>query len=120
MKIVLAEDDPFFQKFYAQKLTESGFEVEIAQDGIEALQKVADSKPDLMLLDLVMPNKDGFDVLLELSKSTFHKPKIIVFSTLGQTEDIEKAKRLGAIDYVNKTFFDFENLLTKIKTIMSI
>ncbi len=115
MRILLAEDDLFFQNFYSRKLTEAGFQVEVAGDGNEALQKIMVIKPDLMLLDLIMPNKDGFEVLTEISKHpSLESIPVIIFSTLGQTADIEKAKRLGATDYVNKTFFDFDNLLKKV------
>ena len=115
MKIVLAEDDPFFQKFYLEKLKEKGFQVELARDGVEAIDKISTTKPDVVLLDLIMPNKDGFDVLEEVSRdNNLKKIPIIVFSTLGQEKDIEKAKQLGAIEYVNKTFFDFDNLVSKI------
>lgn len=120
MKILLAEDDLFFQSFYSRKLTEHGFQVEVAGDGNEALQKLMTVKPDLVLLDLIMPNKDGFEVLAEISKhQSLTKVPVIIFSTLGQTTDIEKAKKLGATDYVNKTFFDFDNLLAKVNQTMS-
>lgn len=117
MKILLAEDDLFFQNFYSRKLTEHGFQVDVAGDGNEALQKLMADKPDLMLLDLIMPNKDGFEVLSEVSKHESLKTvPIIIFSTLGQDSDVEKAKMLGATDYVNKTFFDFDTLLEKVNT----
>lgn len=120
MKILLAEDDPFFQNFYSQKLTEHGIEVDVAGDGNEALQKMMASKPDVVLLDLIMPNKDGFEVLTEVSKhESLKKIPIIIFSTLGQDSDVEKAKKLGATEYVNKTFFDFDNLLSKVMSIVN-
>ncbi len=115
MKVLLAEDDLFFQNFYSRKLTEHGFQVEVAGDGNEALQKMMANKPDIMLLDLIMPNRDGFEVLTEVAKhESLKKIPIIIFSTLGQESDIEKAKQLGATGYVNKTFFDFDNLLAKV------
>lgn len=118
MNILLAEDDNFFQNFYAKKLSEQGITVTVAKDGEEALTALQTIKPDLILLDLIMPKKDGFDVLTELAKSEQLKTiPVLVFSTLGQEEDIIKAKSLGAIDFVNKTFFDFDSLLLKIKTI---
>lgn len=120
MRILLAEDDLFFQNFYSRKLIEHGFQVDVAGDGNEALQKLMAAKPDIVLLDLIMPNKDGFEVLSEVSKHESLKSiPIIIFSTLGQTTDIEKAKKLGATDYVNKTFFDFDNLLEKVNSTMS-
>lgn len=119
MRILLAEDDPFFQNFYSRKLTEAGFFVDVASDGNEALDKLLHSKPDVMLLDLIMPNKNGFEVLAEISKSeSLKKMPIIVFSTLGQDSDIAKAKALGATMYINKTFFDFDNLLSKVISVV--
>lgn len=118
MNILLVEDDLFFQNFYSKKLLEQGFRVEVAGDGNEALYKMKQNRPDLVLLDLIMPQKDGFEVLAEVSKYENLKTiPIVVFSTLGQTEDIEKAKKLGATDYVNKTFFDFDNLLAKVLSV---
>lgn len=118
MKILLVEDDKFFREFYAQKLREKGVEVAQAGDGVEGLQKVSENIPDIILLDLIMPNKDGFQVLEELAKSDVTKNiPVLVFSTLGQEKDIEKAKSLGAKAYVNKSFFDFDALFN---TIMSL
>lgn len=115
MKILLAEDDMFFQNFYSRKLIEHGFQVYVAKDGVEALRLLQEAKPDIVLLDLIMPNKDGFDVLTEVAQhEELKKIPIVVFSTLGQEQDIEKAKSLGAAGYINKTFFDFDNLLAKI------
>lgn len=119
MKILLAEDDPFFQNFYSRKLTERGINVDIAHDGEEAISKIANDKFDAILLDLIMPRKNGFEVLAEISKNKEVKnPPVIVFSTLGQTSDIEKAKQLGATTYINKTFFDFDNLLSKVTSVV--
>ncbi len=116
MLILLVEDDIFFQKFYAAKIKEAGVEVEVATDGEDALQKLTTVKPQLILLDLIMPKKDGFEVLQALSQNEeLKKIPVLVFSTLGQEADIERAKQLGAKDYVNKSFFDFDTLNNKIK-----
>lgn len=115
MKILVIEDDKFFQHFYTTKLKEQGFEVEIAVDGEDGLIKVREAQPDLILLDIIMPKKDGFEVLQALSQDiNLKKIPVLVFSTLGQESDVKRARDLGAIDYVNKSFFDFENLKTKI------
>ena len=117
-KVLLVEDDHFFQQFYAYKLRENGFMVEISSNGDEGLKKLAAFMPDVVLLDLIMPIKDGFEFLTEKKQSeSFNilNIPVIVFSTLGQEKDIQKAKELGAIDYVNKSFFDYANLLEKIQ-----
>ena len=119
MRILLIEDDQFFQKFYAFKLREQKFDVDQASDGVEGLAKMVQTKPDLVLLDIIMPNKDGFEVLREKSMNPALKNiPVLVFSTLGQEQDIQKAKSLGATDYVNKSFFDFEKLLVRIKSML--
>src|SRR3989344_3993591 len=115
MKILLVEDDKFFQLFYANKLREKNLEVEVATDGEDGLAKMRQVKPDMVLLDIIMPKKDGFEVLKEVAKDESLKTiPIIVFSTLGQEEDVKKALSLGARDYISKTFFDFEKLYQKI------
>jgi len=119
MRILLIEDDQFFQKFYAFKLSEQQYAVDIASDGVEGMTKMAQNKPDLVLLDIIMPNKDGFQVLRE--KALIPELKnipVLVFSTLGQEQDVQKAKELGASDYVNKSFFDFDKLILKIKAML--
>jgi DNA-binding response OmpR family regulator len=115
MKILIIEDDKFFREFYALKFKEQSAEVAIAADGEEGLQKIAENRPDVILLDLIMPKKDGFDVLQVLAKETaaVHIP-VLVFSTLGQEKDIEKAMQLGAKGYVNKSFYDFDVLYNKV------
>jgi len=119
MKILLVEDDTFFREFYASKLKEAGHEVETAGDGNEGIKKLNEYKPNLLLLDIIMPIKDGFEVLEYMQKSPALKNiPVIVFSTLSQQSDVEKAMGLGAVDYINKGFFDFENLKVKIETAM--
>ncbi|OGH20555.1 MAG: hypothetical protein A3D74_03055 [Candidatus Levybacteria bacterium RIFCSPHIGHO2_02_FULL_37_13] len=115
MNILIVEDDVFFQKFYSQKLLEAGFTVNVATDGDDAIVKAIKTKPDLIILDIIMPRKDGFEVLEDISKDkVLSKIPILVFSTLGQDNDVQRALKLGAVGYVNKTFFDFGNLKAKI------
>lgn len=119
MRILIIEDDKFFQNFYALKLTEQGFTIDVASNGEEGLQKLQTTKPDLILLDLIMPKKDGFQILEAMSQNPeLKKIPVLVFSTLGQEQDIEKAKKLGAVDYINKSFFDFTDLISKINGIL--
>lgn len=116
MKILIAEDDGFYQKFYTNKLQEKGFETVLAVDGEDAILKILDSKPDLILLDIIMPKKDGFEVLAAMRGNPITQNiPVIVFSSLGQEDDVKKAKSLGATDYINKSFYDFDLLLSKIQ-----
>jgi len=119
MKLLLIEDDKFFHNFYARKLQEIGYTVEVASDGREGILKMRANKPDLILLDLIMPVMDGFEVLTEKGKdATLKGIPVLVFSTLGQEADIKRAKELGATDYANKSFFDFDLLQAKIANML--
>ena len=119
MKILLIEDDLFFQKFYSNKLKERGVEVEIAGDGEEGLIKMKSFNPNLVLLDLIMPKLDGFGVLTARSlDENLKKIPVIVFSTLGQEKDVNRAKEMGANGYINKVFFDFNSLVATINQVM--
>jgi DNA-binding response OmpR family regulator len=118
MIILLAEDDTFFQNFYALKLREQGFTVDIASNGEEAITKLSTQSYDLLLLDIIMPKKNGFEVLSFLKeRGVISRIPIIVFSTLGQNKTLIRLLNCGAADYVNKTFFDFDKLLSKINVI---
>lgn len=117
MKIIIIEDDHFFQNFYSLKLKELGYVVEIANNGQEGIDKIKVFLPDLILLDLIMPVKDGFQVLTELKNDPLlSKLPVVVFSTLGQESDIKKAIALGAKDYINKSFFDFDVFIKRVVT----
>lgn len=115
MRILIIEDDHFFQNFYSNKLMEKGYEVAVANNGQEGLEKIRTFLPELILLDIIMPVMDGFQVLetLKQSPTPFSTP-IIIFSTLGQEQDVKKALSLGAKDYINKSFFDFDAFLQKV------
>lgn len=118
MKLLLIEDDLFFRRFYVEKLKEKGFVIEEADNGEQGLEKIKIFKPDLVVLDLIMPKKDGFEVLRSMQiDPELKKIPVLVFSTLGQETDIEKAKKLGATDYVNKSLFDFNQLVEKINAL---
>jgi DNA-binding response OmpR family regulator len=118
-KILVAEDDKFLVNAYRVKLTKSNYEVKIASDGEELFKVLGEFTPDLIILDLVMPKKDGFLALSELKSSEKWKDiPCIVASNLGQKEDIEKAKSLGASDYIVKTDLSMAKVLEKIKAIV--
>ncbi|HSW97427.1 MAG TPA: response regulator [Candidatus Saccharimonadales bacterium] len=119
MKILIIDDDAFFRKFYAAKLEETGYEVVVAIDGEEGLEKIAKEAPNLILLDLIMPKKNGFEVMQDIAKNKNIKLcPIIIFSTLDQEHDIAEAKELGAVDYINKESSDWESTLAKISSYM--
>lgn len=117
VSILLVEDDVFFQKVCIDKLREKSFLVDFSNNGEEAVARLATKKYDCILLDIIMPKKNGFDVL-QYAKDNGITPQtpIIVFSTLGQEENIQKAISMGAVDFINKADFDFELLISKIES----
>lgn len=118
MKILLIEDDAFFREFYSSKLKEQNVEVAVAPDGEEGITLINSFRPDLILLDLIMPKKDGFDVLEAMrQEQLIDKIPVLIFSTLAQEKDIQKAMSLGARGHVNKSFFDFDKLFARIKAL---
>ena len=110
-KILLIEHDKFLLKLYSDKLNREGFEVSMSITGEEGLGKVAAEKPDLVLLDIILPQKNGFDILSEikLNSATKNIP-VIILTNLGQDSDIKTGFELGAVDYLVKTDFSITKL----------
>lgn len=118
-KILVAEDDKFLSSAYRVKLTKAGFDVTIARNGNEVMSELQKQIPDCILLDLVMPEKDGFSVLEDLKKDEKTKNiPVIVASNLGQKEDMDRAMNLGATAFVIKSNMSLEELINKIKTVV--
>lgn len=118
-KILVIEDDKFLGSAYRVKLAKAGFEVKLATDGNEGLAALQTFLPDLILLDLIMPVKDGFAVLAELKANPQWKNiPVIVASNLGQKEDVDKSKQLGAADFIVKSDLSLENVINKINAIL--
>ncbi len=115
-KILLAEDEQFLARTYKNKLEVENFEVVLAGDGEEAITKIQSEKPDLILLDLMMPLKSGFEVLhvIKVDDNVKHIP-VIVASNLGQQSDIDEAKRLGAVDFIVKSNVSLKDMIAKVK-----
>lgn len=116
MKILLAEDDKFISRAYQDGFKRAGIEVAPAYNGEEALKKAFSEKPDLILLDLIMPIKNGFEVLsaLKLDANLKNIP-VVVLSNLSQDNDIERVKELGAIDFLIKSNLSLKEVIEKIK-----
>lgn len=114
--ILLVEDDPFLIDIYSTKLKESGFQVEVASDGEKALAKAKEKKFDLMILDIVLPQMDGWEILERIRKKG--DLKIIILSNLGQRAEVEKGLRLGAIKYLIKAHYTPSEVVEEIKKII--
>lgn len=113
-KILVVEDDQPLARALELKLTNEGFQPRIASDGEEALKILETEKFDLMLLDLILPKKDGFTVLADLKAKSSTMP-VIVLSNLGQEADTRKAKELGALNYFIKADTSIAGIISYIK-----
>jgi DNA-binding response OmpR family regulator len=122
--ILLVEDEELYAKTYKFALEKAGFEIIYALNGEEGLQKMKKDKPDLVLLDLIMPVKDGFEVLEEVSQDEeLKKIPIIVLTNLGQASDmstiVSKVVGLGVKNYLVKTDHSMEETIEKIKSVLA-
>lgn len=120
LRILLAEDDPMISEIYQKKFLGSGFEVFMAASGDEALNVAKKEKVDVILLDLIMPKINGFQVIERLRKEG-HDPgvKIVISSNLSQREDRERALRLGADGFIAKSEYNPSELVEEVKRILS-
>ncbi|MFP4022454.1 MAG: PleD family two-component system response regulator [Candidatus Paceibacterota bacterium] len=106
-KIIFIEDEVNLKDLLKKKLENNGYEVDTAEDGEEGLNKIRAEKPDLILLDIIMPKKDGFEVMEELQEDEeLRSIPVIIVSNSGQPVELERAKRLGVKDWIVKTEFD--------------
>ena len=116
LKIVLIEDDEILSKVVNEELEEAGFEVYRAFEGQKGLDLVGLKKPDLVLLDLVLPGMHGFDVLEKLkSEPATSDIPVMILTMLGSDDDIKKGIQLGADDYVVKSQHAVGEIIDKIK-----
>jgi DNA-binding response OmpR family regulator len=115
-KVLLAEDDRFIARAYEAGLERAGFDMLVVYDGKEAMNIIKREKPDIVLLDLVMPIKNGFEVLeeIQLDETLQHIP-VVVLSNLGQESDIKKGTELGAVDYLVKSDYSMKEVIEKVK-----
>lgn len=116
MKVLIAEDDRDFGNILTQYVTISGFEVTIARDGREAWEKYNENKPDICVLDVMMPEMDGFALAEKIKQSSSDMP-IIFLTAKSLKEDIVRGLKLGADDYITKPF-DPEVLILRINNIL--
>jgi len=118
-KILFVEDEADFQKIVGEALTREGFEVLAATDGEVGVAKAQREHPDLILLDLILPKKDGFEVLKELKEdSTTRDIPTIVLTNLETAKDVERILELGATTYLVKANYKLHEVVAKIKDVL--
>jgi len=121
IKVLLVEDDSFLREICSKKLVKEGYSVYEAMDGEQAMNIVEEVKPDIILLDIILPAIDGFQILSNIrnsKKREVAKAPIIMLSNLGQDDDIKKAMDMGANDYLIKAHFTTDEIAKKIKKML--
>jgi len=118
-KILIVEDDKFVRELISHKLTEEKFEVSSAKDGEEGVVKIESEKPDLVLLDLILPGIDGFEVISRIRKNPdIESMPIVILSNLGEKNDVDRGIKLGANDYMIKAHFTPKEIVEKVRGIL--
>ncbi|TKB71275.1 MAG: response regulator [Nitrospira sp.] len=119
-RIVVADDDRMFRKVAETTLRRQGYDVTTASDGEEALQLIRSERPDMIVLDLIMPKLQGFDVLTILKQDALTSAiPVIVLSSLTQEQDKQEALDLGAVAYFNKTTFSMSELVKQVENTLT-
>lgn len=114
-KILFVDDDVFLRKVYQSELSEHNYEVITAEDGEQGLQLALTEDPDIVILDMIMPKKNGFEVLTAMQNDLKARDiPVIILSNLGQEDDIKKGLDLGAVDYLVKDEIALDTLVEKI------
>ena len=118
-KLLIVEDEPVLNKALQEFMSADGFEVVTAIDGEEGIRKAQSELPDLILLDIILPKKDGYEVIKEIKagEKTKNIP-VILLTNLGSVNDVEKAVELGATTYLVKADYKMEEVAKKIKDIL--
>jgi len=119
-KILIIEDDRFIAKMYQTKLDLEGYDVEVAENGAQGVEKIKNFSPDLVLLDIIMPEMDGFGVLEAIrDDDAINSTPVVVMSNLAQEDHLKRARALGAKDYIVKSQFTPMDVVKKIKEVLA-
>ena len=117
-KILLVEDDQILAKLYQTKFQREDFDIQLAFDGEEGLEKMKSFNPDLIILDLIMPKVDGFTFLMKLKDDqglSARKTPILVLSNLGQESDVKKAMNMGASNFFIKADVSLSQMVEMVR-----
>lgn len=119
--IFIVEDDRFAADAYEKKLRQAGFHIVVCPDVTSLYDQLYLAIPTLIILDIVLPNKNGFTILKELKeKPQYANIPVLIVSNLNQKEDIDRGIQLGAIDYLVKTEVSLNDLVEKIKSFLAL
>jgi len=118
-KILIVEDDRALQNALVEILSKEGYETVSAFDGEEGIQKAKTEKPDLVLLDLILPKKDGYEVLAEIKKDQSDDIPVLILTNLEEIDNVQKALDLGARTFMVKSDFSLKDIIEKIKQNLS-
>jgi len=114
-KILIVEDEEIMVSLLQKKLIKEGYEISVARDGDEGIRAIKEVKPNLILLDIIMPKMGGFEVMEEMNKDKeLRKIPVIVISNSGQPVELDRAQKLGAKDWLIKTEFDPQEVINKV------
>ena len=117
--ILLVEDDPFLIDIYTTKFKEAGFPIEVVSDGAQAVRRIIEKKPDLLLLDIVLPHLDGWEILEKIREDKDLKDlKVVILSNLGQKSEVDKAFALGATKYLIKAHYTPSEVVKEVKALL--
>src|SRR3989344_8990106 len=118
-RILIIEDDQFLRDLMERKLVKEGFIVETAIEGESGLQKIKKWRPDLVLLDIILPGLDGFSILVKVKEdASVANIPVILLTNLGQRDDVEKGLKLGAVGYLVKAHFTPGDIVEKVKSVL--
>jgi DNA-binding response OmpR family regulator len=118
-KVLIVEDEEILLTALSEELRQEGFEVIGAKDGMEGVEKTASEKPDLVLLDLVMPKLDGLGALKQMKANPETKNiPVMILTNLSDYDKISEGLSMGAMDYLVKANYRLEELVAKIKTVL--
>jgi DNA-binding response OmpR family regulator len=121
VRVLIIEDDQFLRDLSSKKLAQDGFAVDVAIDGEEGYKKICTTKPDIVLLDIILPGIDGFEILRRIrahEDASIKATPMILLSNLGQESDVMKGERLGADDYLIKANFTIDEIIEKMKAVL--
>jgi CheY-like chemotaxis protein len=119
LKILLADDEAFIRQAYKDGMERAGLHVTVAQDGEEALALIKTDVPDIILLDLIMPKMNGFEVLKALKADpAYASIPVVILSNLSQSTDEAEVRQLGAVDFLIKSDYSLEQIIEKVSQVV--